>query len=75
MNKARGFERFFRDFVSVFYTYIVNRQTKEAVALLEHVVKVKETMLAEMHADRRVSERPGVATHALDRKVENSGTM
>ena len=36
--------------------YHTNGQTKEAVSLLEHVVRVKETTLAETHPDRLASQ-------------------
>jgi cytochrome c-type biogenesis protein CcmH/NrfG len=36
--------------------YLANGQTKEAVALLELVVKVRETTLAVTHPDRLVSQ-------------------
>jgi hypothetical protein len=37
--------------------YHANRQTKEAVVLLEHVVKVKQITMAATYLSRQVSER------------------
>lgn len=43
--------------------YWANGRTEEAVELLEHVVKVEETTLAETHPDRLVSQHALVGVY------------
>jgi tetratricopeptide (TPR) repeat protein len=49
--------------------YEANGQVKEAVELLEHVVSVQETTLAEEHPNRLLSQ------HALARAYEANGQV
>ena len=55
--------------------YRANGQVKQAVALLEHVVKVKESFMAEGHPSRLASQHALAGAYGADGQVERSEVL